>query len=477
MTRFARAALLALLSIMTAPAAHAADTAERWYVVEVQGQRAGWMREFTRPEGENILTGMEMQISFGRAGMTAKIGIDTRFVETPEGVPVSMRMTQRLGTISSTTEFTFGEGEVTITARNAGQEFTQTAPFPEGEYLTPAAATRYIEAQLAAGAESITTRLLTPVTGLAPMASTMHIEGRETIEVLGRSVPAVKSRVESDVAPGQAGHQYTDEKGHVLRTEQNIGAMTMVVIAADKSLALSELDVPEIMANTFIAPTGAAITDPRDAVYAQYVISAPDDLPIPAFSGGAQDAERREDGTVLVTVNLKRKDTAPSGAEHLESTTMLAADDPVVTQLAERAGNDPWAMRSFVHSFVTEKSLGVGFASASEVARTRTGDCTEHAMLLAAMLRAAEIPSRVVTGLVYTQAFAGAQDVFGFHAWVQGHINGRWVDLDPTLPSGAFDAAHIALGVSPMSDGELVNSLVDVAPLIGTLSIEVLKIK
>ena len=40
----------------------------------------------------------------------------------------------------------------------------------------------------------------------------------------------------------------------------------------------------------------------------------------------------------------------------------------------------------------TEKDLSVGFATAADVARTAQGDCTEHAVLLAALLRASDIP-------------------------------------------------------------------------------------
>ncbi len=52
-----------------------------------------------------------------------------------------------------------------------------------------------------------------------------------------------------------------------------------------------------------------------------------------------------------------------------------------------------------------------------------------------------------MSGLVYTQAFAGER-CFGYHAWTQRILMGGWVDLDPTLPKGPFDAAHIALGAA-----------------------------
>ena len=120
------------------------------------------------------------------------------------------------------------------------------------------------------------------------------------------------------------------------------------------------------------------------------------------------------------------------GVTHLKPSTMLRSDDPQIIGLVEQAllqvGADAgpkekaMALRRFVNDHVAEKDLSVGFATASEVARTGQGDCTEHAVLLAAMLRAEGIPSRVVSGLIYVDRFLGHRQVFGYHMWTQAWI-------------------------------------------------------
>ena len=94
-----------------------------------------------------------------------------------------------------------------------------------------------------------------------------------------------------------------------------------------------------------------------------------------------------------------------------------------------------------------------------EGARAAEGDCTEHATLLCAMLRADGIPARVGSGLIYADRFAGEEEIFGYHMWTQAllEIDGqeRWVDLDPTLPSRAFDATHIAVATSSLAAGAI----------------------
>ena len=67
-----------------------------------------------------------------------------------------------------------------------------------------------------------------------------------------------------------------------------------------------------------------------------------------------------------------------------------------------------------------------------EVARSLEGDCTEHAVLLAALCRARKIPARVAFGLVYYPPQKG----FAYHMWNEVWIADRWIPLDATLGHG-----------------------------------------
>ena len=67
----------------------------------------------------------------------------------------------------------------------------------------------------------------------------------------------------------------------------------------------------------------------------------------------------------------------------------------------------------------------VAFASAAETVRSLEGDCSEHAVLCAAMARAAGMPSRVVSGLVYLPpggGLGGERGVFGYHLWAEALV-------------------------------------------------------
>ena len=104
-------------------------------------------------------------------------------------------------------------------------------------------------------------------------------------------------------------------------------------------------------------------------------------------------------------------------------------------------------IETFVHERINEKSLSVGWASAVEVARSREGDCSEHAVLTAALCRAVGIPARMAVGYVFVPDFVGHKDIFGGHAWTQVYINDQWIGLDATRAPQGYSAAHITCAV------------------------------
>jgi hypothetical protein len=87
-----------------------------------------------------------------------------------------------------------------------------------------------------------------------------------------------------------------------------------------------------------------------------------------------------------------------------------------------------------------------GHYSALETIERGAGDCTEAAVLLAALGRAAGIPTKVVNGLVYTrERYHGFSNAFMPHSWVIAYVGGKWRSYDMALYS--FDSTHIALTV------------------------------
>lgn len=463
------------------------ETRERWFVIEMSGARAGWMHTVVKVEEERTVSTDRMMLTLNRADTPITIEMTTEWVETARGEAISGRVAQTFGGQLSETRYTFEAGGVAEVTEAGGRKTETDHPPIVGEWLTPRESGEYLARRIAAEAKEVNIRTIDLTTQLEPVMMTYTGFEPTTIELMGRTVKATRCRVVSSVTPTMSSVEYVDEKGETLRSETDFGGMKIVMLAADRELALSEVEAPEMMTEMFISP-GREIPGARTLDRATYVLSVPDgELPeIPET--GSQRVERIDERTARVTVNARA--FVPAGevdaAAYTASSSMLDTTDELIRELAERALDGvvarptkrAEALRRFVYRHVRTKSLGVGFASASEVARSCEGDCSEHGTLLAALLRADGIPSRVVSGLVYVDEFAGSRAVFGYHMWAQAllEIDGAmcWVDLDATLPGALdYDATHIALGTSALKDGEAINGLIQIAPMLGRLAISV----
>lgn len=88
----------------------------------------------------------------------------------------------------------------------------------------------------------------------------------------------------------------------------------------------------------------------------------------------------------------------------------------------------------------------VGHYSALDALNRRAGDCTEAAVILAALGRAAGIPTKVANGLVYSrEKYHGVSNAFLPHSWTLAYVDGRWRSFDLALDD--FDATHLAISV------------------------------
>lgn len=466
---------------------------ERWSILEMDGRRVGWVRTAERPgEGGDLRTESEMRLAFARGAAKVEMSMESVFVETAGGEPRFMVATQQLGGVPVVARYEFGPDAVTITTEQSGQTSTSKAQLPQGEWMTPAEASRFVESRIESGAREFTVRTLDPLVGLMPVEASYRIDGPTTVEAFGKTVPAIKWLVTPSFPPGAQSVEWVSEKGEPIRSEISMGAIRMSVLAAEKELALAPFEPAEIMASTLVEPAGAPIENPRALRRASYVLSIDGELPdMPTHS--AQRFERIDAGRARVVVDAANvgaaSDEDVQAPSSRNASPAIDSADPVIRELTERALREAdaadkpaaaksEALRRFVHGHLSRKSLSVGFATASEAARAREGDCTEHGMLLAAMLRAAGIPSRVVSGLVYMDEFLGQGRVFGYHMWTQALVEQdgekRWIDLDATLdPERPFDATHIAISTSAMKPGETLNSMVGLAPLLGRLEIEV----
>jgi Transglutaminase-like superfamily len=159
--------------------------------------------------------------------------------------------------------------------------------------------------------------------------------------------------------------------------------------------------------------------------------------------------------------NLKSSKVPAKITKYLESTNEIEASNKDINSMANKVVKGlktniqkVKALTMFVGKYV-EDTMWYDFDSALHILKVKKGDCTEHSLLLTALLRSIKIPSRRVGGVGYVR-FQDGKWAFGYHMWVQVWL-GRWIDVDPTWEQFPADASHIMLG-DPLN-GEWFSSI------------------
>ena len=233
-----------------------------------------------------------------------------------------------------------------------------------------------------------------------------------------------------------------------LKPNGDLMAMTMDMGFLKMAFAPSVGPVPLVGAE--LAPTGLVTAKgpaPAAGPFNRYRL--------PTDATVVNDDFQHTEAGVVIT----RSDAEPAAladpAAYLKVEPQLEIDDPQLKAwVAELVARHQVAkpilaerLRLAVRGYIVKKDLSMGDGSALETFRNRTGDCTEHANLLAAVLRIAGFPSRVELGMVYSQDFGG----WVGHAWNSAYIDDRWVHLDSAYP-GIPRSCYLKLGTSSGSE-------------------------
>ena len=125
----------------------------------------------------------------------------------------------------------------------------------------------------------------------------------------------------------------------------------------------------------------------------------------------------------------------PEAARYLAANSFLILSDTLLQSTAATIvgpETDPARTAGAVYAWVRDHlafRLGaVLFGTSSEVLRSLTGDCSEAAVLTAALLRARGVPARIALGFASV-----GRGVFIGHAWCEARLGGAWVGVDAAL--------------------------------------------
>jgi len=272
-----------------------------------------------------------------------------------------------------------------------------------------------------------------------------------------------------------------DENCVALKTVMNMGGMKISIIEVPKKKAKKmEEEAHELLLSS-VVPLDAAVPNSDKNIFIMKSIKG--EWSAKLFEGNGQKIEKINDNSIRVIVDQsQRKEKGGEGIDlkpFLSANVYLDSDDLLIQKLAKKGKGKAKTsqeiankLTKFVFRYMTNKNYEVGFATASEVARNKAGDCTEHSILLAALGRALGIPSRVVTGLVYADEFEDQKDVLVYHMWTQFYIDDQWLNLDSALGLVKCPADRITFSVDSLEE-DIIASALPLMELINNLKVTV----
>lgn len=465
---------------------------EDWMEIYIAGEKSGYAQMLLRREGDRIHTEVVTYMKIARGVVPLEVHSTETTTETLSGRPLAFSSLMQVSQQPVLSEGLIANGNVTVKTESPGYSGEQVYPFEENALMTWGLQRKAVQAGFADGTEYTVLAYTPGISVQRALTGRVEVIGKETVDYRGTPLEAIRSLTTLQTGSAElVTTSWTEASGRVLLSRVDMMGLPMLMVAVDEATALQDFVPPELFLSTLIELERGV---PADAPSVTYQLSLENgsmaDKVLPESVGQQVRYDPHKDAA-LVTVTcpsaLSRDGTGvsplPGGERSLEANLMINSEDPRVLELLDAAALEgsmpPWEkakrLSAFVHNYINEKNLGVGFASAGEVAETAEGDCSEHAVLLAALGRAAGLPARVAAGLLYLPNYAGKRHIMGYHMWTQFYFPDYqgWVDFDATRPEAQLGPTRVALFYSTLDDDSLAQIGLELINMIGNLQISV----
>lgn len=265
----------------------------------------------------------------------------------------------------------------------------------------------------------------------------VRVMARETVVLDGRRWEAFK--VKTSFA-GLEIFTWIGPNGERLKEEGLMGLRLVKTTEDEARLGIRsdpEIDITEAAS----IPSNVVLAEPSNLAYLKIRLDGIDPRGLDLNTG-----RQRLTGSVLEIALESNKPVYVYKEVHLEphlkASHFIQSDHQTIKALAHeisgQAKEDEAKARrilKWVYESLDKRGT-VSVPNALDTLKAKAGDCNEHAVLLAALLRAAGIPAKVCVGLVYTR------ERFYYHAWNEVFLR-DWTSADALMGQMPADVTHI----------------------------------
>ncbi len=449
-----KSTLLFLVLLLSANAFATQRSNVDWYVLLLNGEKVGHQRSERIDDGNTVTLREEMSMTIVRGDTAIAQTIDVTTVENKAG-PLSFMVVEKISGLESRVTGKRVGKQLEVTELRGGAAQKRMLDLPSDVFFGEAIDQRLRAAKLKIN-QTLVLKTFDPsvqqsfpietlllgfkYTDLPPGVNRL-LELRQTSRINGAAVVTTS---------------LVDEQFRAHRVSTDIGGITLVqALATELQAKAPNSNSRDFFDRLMIkSPRAIALQERRDGLQYELTYLGQDEYAFP----NSDEQRVRQKGKQIVIDICQRCGRSPADqrdakliSESKKATSWLQSDDAELKALAQKTvqsvTSDLEKMRRlerFVNAHIADKGLTVGYASAKETLHSKSGDCTEHALLLAAMGRSVGIATRVATGFAYAEQYVQRNQIFVPHAWTQAFINDQWQSFDAALMG--FDAGHILVG-------------------------------
>lgn len=477
------------------PSLEAEVLLDHWTITQMAGAPVGYVHTRVTQTGKGearvIKTAVITQMKIKRLGSTIEIRQSSDSFEKPDGQLIRIDSAMQMSNNETRSQIFFDGREARVVTELLGRKREQKINCPDGMVGPYRLHMMAVEKGFKPGTKWSAQIFVGDLLSASIVSN--EVIGPEEIDLgKGGKRKLTKVIVIMEKLHTRAS-TWVDANGLALKVTTTAAGINMVMTAATKADALAAVGGAELSPDVFKATMLVAkefLPYSRRTTGAVMRVTAKDATMKITLPTSKRQVVGSADASGVYTLRMSRTVPAsdhkgvrplanvpaiPSDIKDcLGASTMIQSDEAEIIAIAKEAvGSEINAWRAaqklerWVNINLTNKGYGVGFASALEVCRDRSGDCSEHAVLLAALCRAVGIPTKVSMGVLYIGG------IWGGHAWNEVWIDGDWYALDATIGMGSVDALHLTMVSASMRDGNGFSELVTMNSTMGNLKIRV----
>lgn len=263
--------------------------------------------------------------------------------------------------------------------------------------------------------------------------------GRETVDITGQSVSAERFTMET---LGMIQSAWINDDGETIAETGPMGIRLTKSDRQKSSQGFSDAKSTDL-AELFSIAANISLTDQENLSRLTLSINGAHENFF--LDGGRQTLK----GSLLTIVrenpaSLSSKEPETDIARFLAPSLQIRSDHPLIQKKAARisAGINQTLqkaekIKTWIFTHIKKRPV-LSLPDAVKTLENGVGDCNEHAVLFAALARAAGIPAQVEVGLVHIDGR------FYYHAWNVVYADG-WITVDALMNQMPADVTHIRL--------------------------------